>query len=112
MTPTEALIAYLEARGLTQSRKYYSVRRCTRWCRRSWNVRSACCWMPVCTNGMGRAEPTATAIVTASGTPASGPIPLRIPRLRKGSYYPRFLDDQAEIELLQLACRMRLSLGH
>jgi putative transposase len=102
MTLTEALTAYLEARGLALDEHYRrealrTLAQALMECDVSRMLDAA----PYERNGSRRAY--RNGYRDSIWYTSVGAIPLRIPKLRRGSYYPLFLNPQTEADLLRLA---------
>lgn len=101
MTPTEALVDYLEARGLALDTRYlrealHILAQALMEC----DVRQALDAALYERNGSRRAY--RNGYRQSLWRTDVGDIPLNIPRLRKGSYFPHFLNADAEAILLRL----------
>lgn len=102
MTPTKALIAYLEARGMTLG---------ARFLREALGVLAQALMESEVSRMLEAApyERSDSRRAYRNGyreslwRTSAGQVALNIPKLRKGSYYPHFLNPQAEALLLRLA---------
>lgn len=102
MTPAGALFDYLKARGLTLDQSYLAeALHMLAQTIMEIDVSRLLEAAPYERNGVRRAY--RNGYRESVWYTAAGEITLRIPKLRKGSYYPLFLNPQAESALLHLA---------